>query len=151
MGVSIEKGDIILACEWALNRDETKFPNPETYHPERWLEPSWPTFMEPLSRYPSLREGKAMHTFGWGRRACLGPAMADYEIFMFAACVCWGFNLSLNKCPVTDEDVTFDTQATNSNVILEPAPWPMNVEPRGVERARMMMENYIAVQEELRV
>ncbi|KAK2608380.1 hypothetical protein QQS21_003066 [Conoideocrella luteorostrata] len=125
MGVPIQKGDVILACEWSLNRDEAKFPDAEMYHPERWLEPSWPTYMEPISQYPNLREGKAMHTFGWGRRSCLGPSMADYEMFMFAAYVCWGFDLSLKKCPITGEDMTFDTYSTNSRVILEPNDRPM--------------------------
>ena len=134
-----------------LNRVPETYPDPESYRPERWLEPGWPTYMAPLSRYPSLREGKAMHTFGWGRRACLGPALADYEIFTFAACVCWGFDVSLKKCPLTGEDVTFDTQATNSNVILEPTPFPVDIKPRSEERARVILERYAAVRGTLKV
>lgn len=149
--MAIEKDTVILACEWALNRDVNRFPDPERYRPERWLEPGWPTYMEPLTQYPNLREGHAMHTFGWGRRACLGQAMTDYEMFIFAARVCWAFDLSLKKCPLSGEDVVFDTQATNSLVIAEPSPWPMDVKPRREERARAIVEQYMAVWGELRV
>lgn len=165
-GVHIEKGTVILACEWYashsyyssqshtsrnINRVPEKYPDPENYRPERWLEPGWPTYMEPLSRYPNLREGNGMHTFGWGRRTCLGQALADDEMFLTAAAVCWGFDMAPKKCPSTGEDITFDTQATNSNVILECTPFPMEIKPRSEERARLMMDQYASVREGLKV
>lgn len=107
--------------------------------------------MEPLSRFPNLREGHGMHTFGWGRRTCLGQTLADDEMFLTAASVCWGFDMALKKCPSTGEDITFDTQATNSNVILEPTPFPMDFKPRSDERAKSIMEQYDSVRASLRV
>ena len=92
-----------------------------------------------------------MHTFGWGRRKCLGQTIADDELFVAAAGVCWGFNLSSKTCPVTGEALTWDNQATNSNVILEPKPWPMEVKPRSEKRADQIMENFRAVRAELKV
>ncbi|KAK5993541.1 Cytochrome P450 monooxygenase COX1-like protein [Cladobotryum mycophilum] len=150
-GVRIEKGTIILACEWSISRIPEKYPDPEAYRPERWLESGWPTYMEPLSRYPNLREGHGMHTFGWGRRTCLGQNIADDEMFLIAASVCWGFNMSLKKCPMTGEDITFDTQATNSNVILEPKAWPMEFRPRSQERADTIAKQFAAVRDKLKV
>lgn len=128
-----------------------KYPDPENFRPERWLEPGWPTYMEPLSRYPNLREGKGMHTFGFGRRACLGQSIADYELFLIGASVAWGFDLSIKKCPVTGEALAFDDQATNSSVILEPKPFPMDFKPRSPERAKSIMRQYEVIQEELKV
>lgn len=107
--------------------------------------------MEPLSRYPNLREGNGMHTFGWGRRTCLGQNLADDETFIVAASVLWGFNLALKKCPSTGKDITFDTQATNSNVILEPTPFPLDIQPRSDERAKLIMEQFSSVRGELKV
>ena len=92
-----------------------------------------------------------MHTFGWGRRTCLGQTLADDELFVAAAAVCWGFDMGPQRCPRTGEEITFDTQATNSNVILEPVPFPMEFKPRSEARAKSMLDQYAAVREHLKV
>ena len=91
-----------------------------------------------------------MHTFGWGRRQCLGQSIADEELFLFGATVCWAFNLSLKKCPMTGAEIRFDDQATNSHVILEPTAWPMDIKPRK-GRACVITKEFEAVRDELRV
>ena len=134
-----------------INRDPEMYPDPEVYHPERWLEPTWPSYQEPLTKYPNLHNGKAMHTFGWGRRKCLGQTIADDELFVAGAGVCWGFDLGKKTCPVTGEVIEWDNQVTNSNVILEPKPWPMSVKVRSEERAGQILEGYRGVRAELKV
>ncbi|SPO06029.1 related to cytochrome p450 [Cephalotrichum gorgonifer] len=150
-GVQIEKGTIILACEWNINRDPKMYPDPENYHPERWLEPTWPSYQEPLTKYPNFRDGKAMHTFGWGRRTCLGQTIVDDELFAAGASVCWGFDLSKKTCPATGEPIEWDNQATNSNVILEPKPFPISIRPRSEARAETILEGYKGVHTILKV
>ncbi|KZL87592.1 cytochrome p450 [Colletotrichum incanum] len=150
-GVMIKKGTIILACEWNINRIPERYPDPEHYRPDRYLDPSFPTYQEPLTRYPNFREGVGMHTFGWGRRTCLGQTLVDDEMLIAGASVCWAFDMGLKKCPATGEDVTFDTQATNSNVILEPLPFPMQFKIRSPEKAQRVLEAYNNVRETLRV
>ncbi|KAF6811936.1 Fumitremorgin C synthase 1 [Colletotrichum musicola] len=150
-GVKIEKGTIILACEWNINRVREKYPDPDHYRPDRYLDPSFPTYQEPLSRYPNFRDGVGMHTFGWGRRTCLGQNLVDDEMFVAGAAVCWAFDMGLKKCPATGKDVTFDTQATNSNVILEPLPFPMQFKIRSPERAKAVLDGYEAVRGNLQV
>ncbi|OAA80555.1 cytochrome P450 [Akanthomyces lecanii RCEF 1005] len=149
-GVTIKKDDVVLACEWALNRVPEQYPDPENFRPERWLERGWPTYMEPLSRYPNLREGKGMHTFGWGRRMCLGQSIADHELFIVGASVVWGFSVSVKKCPLTGEEIVFDDQATNSSVILEPTTFPMNLKPRSPGHVKDIMRQYESMQTEMR-
>ncbi|KAF9877043.1 cytochrome p450 [Colletotrichum karsti] len=150
-GVKIEKGTIILACEWNINRVRGKYPDPDHYRPDRYLDPSFPTYQEPLSRYPNFRDGVGMHTFGWGRRTCLGQNLVDDEMFVAGAAVCWAFDMGLKRCPATGKDATFDTQATNSNVILEPLPFPMQFKVRSPERAQVLLEGYNAVRSDLKV
>ncbi|KAI8174146.1 hypothetical protein KHU50_004507 [Colletotrichum sp. SAR 10_65] len=150
-GVKIEKGTIILACEWNINRVREKYPDPDHYRPDRYLEPGFPTYQEPLSRYPNFRDGVGMHTFGWGRRTCLGQNLVDDEMFVAGAAVCWAFDMGLKKCPATGKDVTFDTEATNSNVILEPLPFPMQFKVRSSERAQTLLEGYNAIRNKLKV
>ncbi|KAK1976675.1 hypothetical protein LZ30DRAFT_734002 [Colletotrichum cereale] len=72
-------------------------------------------------------------------------------MFIAGAGVCWAFDMGLKKCPATGQDVTFDTQATNSNVILEPLPFPMQFKIRSSERAQRVLDGYNNVREALRV
>ncbi|KAB5513233.1 cytochrome P450 [Coniochaeta sp. 2T2.1] len=150
-GVQIKKGTIILACEWSINRVESKYPDAESFRPERWLEPGWPTYQEPLSRYPSFREGQGMHTFGWGRRTCLGNNIVDDEMFCFGAGVLWAFDMAPKTCPRTGEPVAIDTRATNSHVILEPSPFYMDFKPRSKERGADVLDGYKELVGELKL
>jgi hypothetical protein len=134
-----------------INRVESKYPDPESYRPDRWLNPSWPTYQEPLTKYPNFRDGHGMHSFGWGRRTCLGQNVVDDEMFVFGAAVLWAFNLRQKIDPRTGEPVHIDTQATNSHVILEPDPYEIDLTPRSDARAAQILDGYRAVRSELRV
>ena len=92
-----------------------------------------------------------MHTFGWGRRTCLGQTLVDDELFIAGASICWGFNLGRKVCPCTGRVVEFDTQATNSNVILEPLPFPIDIKPRSDTRAKQILDQYHDVRTFLKV
>jgi len=92
-----------------------------------------------------------MHTFGFGRRTCLGQNIVDDETFVFGAAVLWAFNLSQKVCPCTGKPVPIDTQATNSHVILEPLPYEISIKVRSEERAKQILDGYKEVQAQLRV
>lgn len=135
----------------AINRVPDKYPDPEVYHPERYLEAGWPTFQEPLAKYPNFRDGHSMHSFGWGRRTCLGKDIVDDELFVTGAALLWGFDMAQTVCPRTGEKVPIDTQATNAHVILEPLPFSMTFRPRSPERAALIVRGYEGVQAGLKV
>ena len=63
-GYFIPKGTLIHANHFAISRDEEVYPDAAEFHPERWLEPSWPTYKEPLTEHPVLRSDGA---FGYGK------------------------------------------------------------------------------------
>ena len=134
----------------SINRVESRYPDPENFHPERYLEAGWPTYMEPLTKYPNFRDGASMHTFGWGRRTCLGKDIADDEMFVCGAGVLWAFDLAQKVCPRTGKVIPIDTQATNSHVILEPSPFQISIQPRSEERAGQILDGYAAVRKECR-
>ncbi|KAI0016429.1 cytochrome P450 [Xylariomycetidae sp. FL0641] len=150
-GEKIKKGTIILACEWAMNRVPERYPDPESYRPERYLEKGWPTYMEPLTRYPNCREGVGMHTFGFGRRTCLGQHIVDDEMFVTGAGVLWGFNLTQKRCPKTGEPIPFDSEGTNAHVILETLPFPCDFTPRSSDRASHILDQYAKARDGIRV
>ncbi|XXG94495.1 hypothetical protein Hte_000752 [Hypoxylon texense] len=141
-GEKISKGTIILACEWSMNRVVERYPDPENFHPERYLEKGWPTYQEPLSRYPNFGDGVGMHTFGWGRRTCLGQHIVDDEMFISGAGVLWAFDLKRKMCPSTGRPIDFDSEATNAHVILEPLPFPCDFQPRSPKRTAQILAGY---------
>lgn len=62
-GYFIPRGTLIHANHFAISRDEDMYPDAAEFHPERWLESSWPTYKEPLTEHPVLRSDGA---FGYG-------------------------------------------------------------------------------------
>ncbi|KAI0441682.1 benzoate 4-monooxygenase cytochrome P450 [Xylaria telfairii] len=66
----------VMSCVLALHRDETVFPDPETFNPQRWLG------VEDVGL--KIRKAQLI-PFGYGGRICLGKALATMEIKMLAA------------------------------------------------------------------
>ncbi len=67
------------------------YPEPETFNPLRWLEPSYPTYKEPLTQFPTIINSSQ---FGYGRRLCQGQTVADEDLFIGIGSIAWLFNIS---------------------------------------------------------
>jgi hypothetical protein len=76
--------------EWGMTRDSTVYPMPNTFLPERWLNPSYPTYREPLSVYPRL-DGHSQ--FGQGKRVCMGVDIVNNELLLVCGALAWAFNM----------------------------------------------------------
>lgn len=127
----------------SINRVTSKYPDPENFRPDRYLDPSFPTYQEPLSKYPNFRDSKyGQHTFGWGRRKCLGMDIVDDEFFVTGAGLLWAFNMTQAVNPVTGDKVPINSMATNSHVILEPSEFQMRFEVRSEEKRDSVVRNF---------
>lgn len=89
-GFYIPKDAMIHANHFQISRDPSTYPEPEEWRPERWLEPSWPTYKEPLSEFPTIRGDAG---FGYGVRACPGIDLVTTELYTTIASIAWGFNI----------------------------------------------------------
>ncbi|KAF9894890.1 hypothetical protein FE257_004512 [Aspergillus nanangensis] len=77
MGYRIPKGTIIFPNTWCLDHDESLFPHPEDFVPERWLgNPDLP-----------------LAAFGFGRRICPGRHLAYRSLHLTIARIVWGYDL----------------------------------------------------------
>ncbi|MCJ1438484.1 hypothetical protein MMC27_007874 [Xylographa pallens] len=70
---------------WAIHRHARDFPSPDTFLPERFLKES-----EYARPFPSER---GYMTFGWGRRVCVGQALAEQGTFISVARLLWGLDI----------------------------------------------------------
>ncbi|KAK3670738.1 hypothetical protein LTR78_009430 [Recurvomyces mirabilis] len=61
--VFLEAGANVHPVQWSIHREPKRYPDADSFRPERWLEPSWPTYKEPLTTYPNLQNFSA---FGFG-------------------------------------------------------------------------------------
>ncbi|KAK4168443.1 cytochrome P450 [Cladorrhinum sp. PSN259] len=130
-GYFIPKGTRLLPLDWAFVRNPVKYPEPDSFRPERWLEPGWPTFQAPLTQFPTI---KGMTSFGWGQRQCLGMSLTQDELIVACGALAWCFNLKAKKDPVTGMNMPVPLDKSNSLLIIKPDPFQMSFEPRSEER-----------------
>jgi cytochrome P450 len=96
-GLFIPAGTVMHPNQWAIHREPELYPDPEAYNPQRWLDPSFPTYKEPLSIYPNLHN---YSNFGFGRRICPGQNIAERNLYILTARIAWAVDLGKAK----DED-----------------------------------------------
>ncbi|KAK8063971.1 hypothetical protein PG996_008623 [Apiospora saccharicola] len=132
-GYFIPKGTRILPLDWAFLRNPAKYPDPDHFRPERWLEAGWPTFRSPLTRYPTL---KGMTSFGWGQRQCLGQSLTEDELLVACGALAWCFHLRPRRDAETGLDLPVPVDKSNSLLIIKPDPFEMAFEPRSEARRR---------------
>jgi Cytochrome P450 len=90
-GYLIRKDSLVHPVQWSIHRDKTLYPDAESFIPERWLEPQYPTYREPLTSYPNLQNYSG---FGFGRRICQGQNLAERSLYIEAAVIAWACNIS---------------------------------------------------------
>ncbi|KAN0084467.1 Cytochrome P450 [Tylopilus felleus] len=74
-GYHIPKGAIVLANVWAMAHDESRYPNPNMFLPERFL-----------NEDGSLKSEHVDHlVYGFGRRMCAGKHFADTSVWSVMA------------------------------------------------------------------
>ncbi|EXJ92987.1 hypothetical protein A1O3_01543 [Capronia epimyces CBS 606.96] len=103
-------GTNVHANQWAIHRDPELYPDPETFNPERWLSPQYPTYRAPLSKFPNLQNFSA---FGFGRRICPGMNIAENSLHLLVARMAWGVHVSKRpgiEIPLYDYTAGFNVQ-----------------------------------------
>ncbi|KAG1883052.1 cytochrome P450 [Suillus subluteus] len=73
-GYFIPKGVVVFKNAWAMTHDETKYPSPDEFKPERFL-----------CNDGSLTSDRMHLGFGWGRRMCVGRYVADTSLWIAMA------------------------------------------------------------------
>lgn len=94
-GYFFASGTVFHANQWAIHRDPELYPDPENFHPERWLSPEFPTtYKEPLTKFPNLQNYTC---FGFGRRICPGQNIAERSLTILTARLAWAVSMHKKK------------------------------------------------------
>ena len=118
-----------------LTRNENIFPDPEAFKPERWLEPSYPTYKEPLTQYPMIKNHSG---FGWGRRTCVGQDYSESVILTIVAGILWSCTITKKRDPETGLEIQPPWLDYGSFAIVCPEPYELDIKPRDSSRIDLL-------------
>ncbi|KAF2485488.1 putative P450 monooxygenase [Neohortaea acidophila] len=129
-GYFIAKGTVVQVNHYAISRDPAMYPQPNEFRPERWLEPSWPSYKAPASDHPTLQGDAA---FGYGLRGCPGVDLTMVELYSLIGALVWAFDIKAKSESVSPPEAT-------PYIISMPRPFPCVITPRS-ERKRKVIED----------
>ncbi|KAF2437264.1 cytochrome P450, partial [Karstenula rhodostoma CBS 690.94] len=136
-GFFIPKGSYIHPSPWAITRDESMYPDPEQFNPNRWLSPKYPSYREPLTEFPNIRN---FTSFGYGRRLCMGMDLTDHEFFLTMGGMAWAMAIS-KKRDMNGREVPVPHHDYSQFLISRPNKFDFAVRPRS-EKRQLQLEDY---------
>ncbi|KAJ8606892.1 hypothetical protein MRB53_040645 [Persea americana] len=130
-GYLIPKGAMLHANHYLISREADKYPKGDQFIPERWLEPSWPSYKEPLTEFPNLSGDRA---FGYGNRACPGVDLTQMELITLFGALAWSFDIK----PKNPENMPW--YEVNPYVITMCKPFPIDIIPRTEAKRQWILD-----------
>ena len=131
-GYEIRKGSQLYPFEWGMSRNEDIYPHPETLKPESWLDPTFPTYQEPLSRYLQII---GFSQFGWGRRVCTGRALVEADLIVGIGSIIKMFDIGKK------DGVDVQSMDYGAKIIAKPNWFALELSPRSHEH-RIEVERF---------
>ncbi|KAF8129583.1 cytochrome P450 [Boletus edulis] len=126
-GYRIPKGAILLANLWSMAHDESRYPSPDAFIPERFLNDDG-----------SLKPDDMEHiAFGFGRRKCVGRHFADTSVWAVIAKVLAVFKILR---PLDENGVEVPVEPRfSTGIAVHPLPFRCRIVPRfeGMDTERL--------------
>ncbi|CCM06184.1 uncharacterized protein FIBRA_08426 [Fibroporia radiculosa] len=114
-GYLVPKGTVVIPNIWAMTRDESVYPAPDVFDPERYL-----------GKTPQ-RDPRRM-VFGFGRRVCPGAHFAETSIFLVMGSIMTAFNITKALDDAGKEIIP--AVEFSSNITSHPLPFECKVTAR---------------------
>lgn len=135
-GYFIPKGTYIHPNQWAITRDTSMYPDPEAFNPDRWLNPAYPTYKAPLTKFPSIQN---FTTFGYGRRLCLGMDLVEQEFFVAMGAMAWACHIEKKRDDLGRE-IHVPGHEYTTNLISRPNTFNFSLLPRSEKKVSQIEE-----------
>ncbi|KEP46961.1 cytochrome P450 family protein [Rhizoctonia solani 123E] len=123
-GYDIQKGTVFLGNVWAMSRNEAVYKDPETFNPDRFLDPNVPP----------------VPGFGWGRRKCPGIHFAEMSLFVTISSLLTVFSFSRKK-DVNGAEIIPTIEAAGNHFVLTLKPFEFELRPRSERHRQLIIES----------
>lgn len=118
-GYYIPAGTVVLGNSWAILQDETLFPEPQLFKPERYL--NCDGSLDSSAHYP-------IETFGFGRRICPGRYFAQDAVWLAIAHILAVFKIE--RARDGDGKEIVPTPEFTARIVSMPKPFECNFKVR---------------------
>lgn len=135
-GYHIPEGSFVHGNQWAIHREDSQYPDGETFEPSRYLKKTWPSYKEPLEIHPNIKRFSA---FGFGRRICPGLETADRSLIIQIATLAWACDISQKTGPDGQALPIDDFNYTEGSNVM-PKPFHFELKPRSAARSQLIAE-----------
>ncbi|KAF2502665.1 putative O-methylsterigmatocystin oxidoreductase [Lophium mytilinum] len=135
----IPKHTVVAICQYAAHND-ARYPEPETFRPERYLDHPLKAGAYAAHPDPYVRDH---FTFGAGRRICPGMHLAENSMFIVLAKILWAFEIRPVVGPDgKEENVDVSDQAYEPGINTLPKPYRMRFLSRSPAREAKMLQEW---------
>lgn len=138
-GYHIPKGALVFGNQWGIHHDESLYPDPDQFRPDRFLDPKFPTYKEPNEQQPTIRRFSA---FGAGRRICPGYEIAERALYIQIATLAWACRVS--KKVVDGKEVPVPWYDYTDGATSGPKQFDFDVKAYDGKRVAMLKEDWEA-------
>ncbi|THH17243.1 hypothetical protein EW146_g3540 [Bondarzewia mesenterica] len=125
-GYDIPKGATILGSIYSMMKDPEMFPEPNLFHPERFLSPS------PGAQDPRFVDFTL--PFGFGRRQCPGMHVASQSLYILVTRILWAFDIT--QAP--DAPLPDPLASVSLGLVCAPAPFRFALHPRHMDAVKII-------------
>ncbi|KAJ1299779.1 hypothetical protein OPQ81_011995 [Rhizoctonia solani] len=122
-GYDFVKGDIVIGNVWVMCRDQSIYPNPDEFDPDRFLDPNVP---------PSPG-------FGWGRRKCPGSHYGESSVFVVLSSILAMYNISKRK-DLNGREIEPEIKDAPNSLTLELEYFDFELKPRSERHRKLVLE-----------
>ncbi|KAF7374550.1 O-methylsterigmatocystin oxidoreductase [Mycena sanguinolenta] len=126
-GYFIPKGTTVISNIWAMTRDESIYPEPERFNPDRFF-----------TADGKLSDDETVLAFGFGRRICPGRHNADATLRAAFVSVLSTFNIAKAKDD-TGKEIEIDPNSYSDSLVSHPLPFSCSIIPRS-ETAKILVQ-----------
>ncbi|TDL20318.1 cytochrome P450 [Rickenella mellea] len=129
-GYHIPKGAMILINAWSILNDDTAYPDPFAYNPERFLKDGQ---INPNVRDPEVA------AFGFGRRICPGRHLVSNGAFLSIASILAAFDIS-HAIDEHGNQIEVEVRMT-TGILSYPEPFKCSIRPRSETVPSMIQQS----------
>ncbi|KIX02156.1 uncharacterized protein Z518_08095 [Rhinocladiella mackenziei CBS 650.93] len=140
-GMFLPKGSIVILNIWGLHNDESRFPNPDKFDPDRY---AGRTLLAPEYAVSADYESRDHYMYGTGRRLCPGIHLAERNLFLGMSKLLWAFSFEKEvdaNGRVMEPDQSYETGYSEGFLVCT-KPFPCKIIPRSQKRVETIMKEF---------